>query len=71
MGMMEWFMTMSIGTFRSDMSQECGDAWSVRSASSKEKVVRFIPSGRNTLSRMTSSYACPSSPPGLIVRAPM
>ena len=53
--MIEWFSPMSIGTFLSDMSQECGEAWSVRSASAKENVVRPIPSGRNTFSRMTSS----------------
>jgi hypothetical protein len=53
----EWFNTMSMRTFFSDMSQECGEAWSALSASSKEKVVRLIPSGRKTFSRMTSSYA--------------
>ena len=53
--MMEWFSAISMGTFRSDVSQECGEAWSVPSASGKENVVRPIPSGRNTFSRITSS----------------
>jgi len=31
--MMEWFSASSMGTFCSDRSQECGEAWSVPSAS--------------------------------------
>ena len=37
--MMEWFSASSMGTFCSDRFQECGEAWSVPSASGKENVI--------------------------------